>query len=333
MRNYTPSAPQYNRYGAQTSPLNQQKSLSFKQAYPASVGQTGEDYGNIMKGYQDILSEPTDARYGNLFSEYQNLLNRGPAIPERVSYNQDPNVSSSLGILKDLATTGGLGESDVSELRARGVSPIRSVYANMQRNLDRQRSLGGGYSPNYGAVSARMAREMSEQAAGATTDVNARIAEMQQQGKLSSAPQFASFAGREAESKRDIDKFNAENALRAQELGGSRELSALGGMKDILSRQDPRLQALSGMTSLYGTTPALASTFGNQALQAAQLQQQARQSSQNTATNALSTIARNQPAPQQRQIINQVRPKQANYGSTMRSLFTGTPIGGNYGRG
>jgi hypothetical protein len=313
------SRPIFSRAGRSSS-----VSRPFETAYPASVEQTGEDYSNIMQGYQNILNEPQDTRFGDLYSQYQGLLNRSPITPERQTYSEDPNVSASLGILKDLATTGGLSEADIQNLRARGVSPIRAVYANMQRNLDRQRSLGGGYSPNYGAVTARMAREMSEQAAGATTDVNARIAEMVQSGKLSSAPQFASFAGREAEAKRGIDRFNIENALRAQELGSGRELAALSGMRDILNQPDRRLQALSGMTSLYGTTPALASTFGNQALSAAELQQRAVQASQATAANAFANIARNQP---QQRIIQQpsFSPR---YQSPLRTPLTGRPVGG-----
>src|SRR3970040_1869121 len=253
---------------------------SFKTAYPAAVDQTGEDYSSIMGGYQDILKEPQDSRYGNIFSEYQNLLNKGPITPERVSYSQTPDVASSMAGLKDLSTTGGLGEEGIRDLRARGISPIRSVYANAQRNMDRQKSLSGGYSPNYNATSSRMARELSEQVAGATTDVNARIAEMVQRGKLSAAPQYAQFAGQEAGAERDINKFNADAAFRAQEFGGSNKLAALRGMEGVLNQPDKRFEALRGMTSLYGTTPALASTFGNQALSAAQLQQQATQSAQ-----------------------------------------------------
>jgi prophage DNA circulation protein len=148
---------------------------------------------------------------------------------------------------------------------------------------------------------------------------------MVQSGKLSSAPQYADVAGREAAAKRSIDTFNAENALRAQELGGSRELEALGGMRDILNQPDKRFEALKGMTSLYGTTPALASTFGQQALSAAELQQRAEQAAGQTATNALATVARNRPTTQQvtRQTIPPPR-----YGSPMRTPLSGRPVGG-----
>jgi len=288
--NYMRSARPFSGRLGQKSPTTSRS--SFKTAYPAAVDQTGEDYSSIMGGYQDILKEPQDSRYGNIFSEYQNLLNKGPITPERVSYSQTPDVASSMAGLKDLSTTGGLGEEGIRDLRARGISPIRSVYANAQRNMDRQKSLSGGYSPNYNATSSRMARELSEQVAGATTDVNARIAEMVQRGKLSAAPQYAQFAGQEAGAERDINKFNADAAFRAQEFGGSNKLAALRGMEGVLNQPDKRFEALRGMTSLYGTTPALASTFGNQALSAAQLQQQATQSAQNTASNALSTISR-----------------------------------------
>src|SRR3970282_2991196 len=248
--NYMRSARPFSGRLGQKSPTTSRS--SFKTAYPAAVDQTGEDYSSIMGGYQDILKEPQDSRYGNIFSEYQNLLNKGPITPERVSYSQIPDVSSSLAGLKDVSTTGGLGEEGIRDLRARGISPIRSVYANAQRNMDRQKSLSGGYSPNYNAASTRMAREFSEKVSGATNDVNVRIAEMQQRGRLSSAPQYAQFAGQEAGAERDINKFNADAAFRAQELAGGNKLAAIRGMEGLLHQPDTRLEALRGMTSLYG---------------------------------------------------------------------------------
>lgn len=355
--------------------------MSFREAYPASVGQTGEDYSGIMKGYQDILGEPEDRRTSSLFSGYQDLLARpqtssgyepesfqyeeSPDVmeadrrlqelysqdrmtPEKYQYTRSPELGKALGTLGELSDTGGYSPEALSNIRVRGVSPIRSVYANAQRNLDRQRALSGGYSPNYGAVSARMARDLSEQLSGATTNIEADIAERVASGRRSMAPQFAQAAAGESAAANEASKinteaqnranelqlqkqmsvapllaklasdrselankyrasnvdainrsreFNARNQLESDKLGRETQLSALGGMRDTLSQPDKRFEALKGMTSLYGTTPALANTFGNQALQAAELQERAKDSSRRAGTALVSQLPQKSIAP------------------------------------
>ena len=189
--------------------------------YNTAVQQQAGDYGNIMKGYQ-------------------NLAKQGPSAAS----------SSAVANLGNLATTGGISPQDEANLRARGVSPIRAAYSAAARNMDRQKNIQGGYSPNYGAVQAKLAREQSEQLAQGNTNVEAMIAELRQKGRLSSAGQYASAAQNQDTNQRD---------------------------------------ALHGMTSLYGTTPALASLFGNQAMQGAQFQNQVNQQgreNQNQLTDA-----------------------------------------------
>lgn len=86
---------------------------------------------------------------------------------------------------RNFANTGGFSPEDIAQLRARSISPIRSVYSSAQRDLNRQRSLQGGYMPNYAPALARMAREQSMSQAEATTNANAGIAEMVAQNRLS----------------------------------------------------------------------------------------------------------------------------------------------------
>lgn len=146
------------------------------------------------------------------------------------------NIMAGYKNLLDLSKTGGYSDSDVANIRERGISPIRSVYSSAMRNVDRNKALQGGYSPNYNAVQAKMARELSDTISGATTNINADLAQRIAQNRLTSMP-----------------------------------------------------QALSGMTSLYGTTPALSSLYGNQALQGAQFQNQINQQGQE---NNLQLISR-----------------------------------------
>lgn len=164
--------------------------------YNTAVNQQAGDYSNIMQGYKDLASSPA----------YQNTAN--------------------------LAATGGYSDADQANIRERGISPIRSIYASAQQNVDRNKALQGGYSPNYNAVQAKMAREQSGAISDATTNVNAQLAQNIAQNKMQMAPQFAAQASK----------------------------------------------PLEGQQSIYGTTPALSNLFGNQALQAATLQNNINQS-------------------------------------------------------
>ena len=84
----------------------------------------------------------------------------------------------------EFAQTGGFSPEDKSSIRSRALSPIRSIYSGAMRDVDRQKSLQGGYSPGYGVLRGRMAREMSSGMSDATTNAEAAIAQMVQEGRL-----------------------------------------------------------------------------------------------------------------------------------------------------
>lgn len=87
------------------------------------------------------------------------------------------------GQLQNFATTGGYTPQDIANIRARAVSPIRSVYSSARRDLDRQRSLQGGYQPGRATALGRFAREQGQATADATTNVEAALAQMINQGR------------------------------------------------------------------------------------------------------------------------------------------------------
>ncbi len=216
------------------APIQQQSdplTNSYK-TYDAAVGQQAKDYDSIMGKYND----------------YYNKLSTS-ATP---GYTQSSDSAASLAKLRELSDTGGYSAGDINALRERGISPIRSVYASANRDVDRQRVLQGGFSPNYNAVKSKMAREMSNQIADQMNDVNAGIAERQAGNRLSAAVAYGSNA-------------QSENELRNRYTFQGEQLQG---------------DALRGMTSLYGTTPALAQLFGSQALQGAGLQNDINQGNQ-----------------------------------------------------
>lgn len=104
---------------------------------------------------------------------YQNAANRASS-----------DYETQMGQYQDFAKTGGFAPTDLANIRARALSPTRAVYANAQRNVNRQRTLQGGYSPGFGVLQARMAREQGQGISDAATNAEAAIAQMVQQGKL-----------------------------------------------------------------------------------------------------------------------------------------------------
>lgn len=105
-----------------------------------------------------------------------------PAAP--VSSGGGNPYSEVMSGYRQFAETGGFSPEDLANIRARSVSPIRAVYQNALQNVNRQRALQGGYSPNYGALTARLAREQSMGQSEAAINREANLAEMVQRGRL-----------------------------------------------------------------------------------------------------------------------------------------------------
>lgn len=241
--------------------------------YGDATGQQSGDYTDIMGKFRDLYSNAgrTDNYRFN------------PITAEQTTYNKSADTTKALAELEELSRTGGLNEADQQNLRARGVSPIRAQYATAQRDMDRQRRLAGGYSPNFGAVTSKMARDQSSLIADQMDKVNANIAEMVQTGRLSAAPNYASAAQAESNLAHDVAVGNTSNRQQANMFNAS-------GLFDSRRQQhNDQMSAAQGMTQLYGTTPARSQLYGNQALNTAQFQNQVGQQKK---TNALSAFGK-----------------------------------------
>src|SRR4030095_10114805 len=224
------------------SPLeNQMSGISqqFMNNYNTAVGQNTKDYGDIMGAY--------------------NSFRQGLTTP-RISAPRPAELGESYGYLREampgyreFASTGGYSPTDIQELRARGVSPIRAAYGNTMMELDRSRALGGsGGQGQYVAALSRAQRELPEQLANATTNVNAGLADAIRQGRMFG---LQGISGTGA----------TMGGLSSQEAG--RQLQAeMSNQQAEQNSNQMRLAALGGMSSLYGTTPGMSSMFGNQAL-------------------------------------------------------------------
>jgi hypothetical protein len=286
--------------------------------FTAAANAQGSDYDKIMAQYDDLIkssaSNPiTPGIASASATTAPSPVNFRSIAPQTSTYSQSPDVTGSLSDLSNLATTGGYSDSDIQNLRARGVSPTRSIYANAQQNVERQRALSGGYSPNFNATQARMARDESDAIGNANINVNAGIAQNVASNKIAAAPAYASAsasanAARTAADQKNADIINQINAYNSQgqtqtdqfntstaaaiaEANANRQTQTgefnIGASLDAAkTNRGLTSDALKGKTSLYGTTPALTNMFGNQVLGATS----ANQGQQNINNRNLQTV-------------------------------------------
>jgi hypothetical protein len=230
----------------------------FMTNYNNAVTQNTQDYGNIMGAYQQFregLGGPSQFSY------------------QKVSAQRPKELGKAYGYLdeampgyRDFASTGGYSPTDIQELRARGISPIRAAYGNTMMELDRARSLGGGGgAPNYIAAASRAQRDLPGQMADAMTTVNAGLADSIRQGKMfglqgitGTGSAMGNLSSAEAGRMLQAAMANQGADLQAQQMGE----------QSLQNLRQMQLAGIGGQASLYGTTPGMSNMFGNQALNA-----------------------------------------------------------------
>src|SRR5215203_4115114 len=246
---------------AKNDPMNGGGAGYFPAVYQSALAQTAKDYDSIQGQYQGLKSQAESGGDSNKVS-FSSIA------PQLQQYESGSQVGADS--LRDFTKTGGFSDSDLSNLRERAVSPIRSIYSSAQRNMDRQKNLSGGYAPNAGAANAKMARESSYIMGDQLTKANAGIAEMVQRGKLSGAQSLAPLEARETEMRNAINSNNTSTSNDFLKFNATAPLSYAQHNENVDQNNfDNILKTIQGQQSTYGTTPALASTFGNQVLSAA----------------------------------------------------------------
>lgn len=220
------------------------------------VPTTQNMYNNYTTGSQNAFAD-----YGDIMGRYRNYADEAKNFERvdapSVGYSRTPEMGDAMRGYGEFAQTGGLSAQNQADLRARGISPIRSAYGNTMRELDRAKAIGGpGGSSNYIAARASAQRQLPQQLADATQNVNAGIAEMVQRGRLSGLSGLGQLATQDTGFGQQAQLANQEALMRA------RLSNQNAGMQTL----NNRLGALSGMSSLYSATPGQAQTFGNQLL-------------------------------------------------------------------
>lgn len=232
----------------------------------AATQQQMTDYSTLNSGYSDLMQKLSSTPV----TQFQTP---SPYVPAQQTYSETTDVAGAVSNLSTLANTGGYSAQDIADLRARGISPIRSVYANAQQGINQQRALQGGYSPSYNATVADLARQESQGISDATQNVNAGIAQQVAAGKLAAAPQLAAVTD---ELQREQEQIGASNTAARNQAAQFNMQFPLQVATTNASLQNNNisniLNTLSGARSLYGTTPALSASLGSQALGQASLQ-------------------------------------------------------------
>ena len=283
-----------NLYSSQT-PLEESlksQSQGMTNNYNQSVGRQTQDYSNIMGGYQDFAKNMAAPR---TFSASGVGVTRPEELNKAYGY-----LNEAAPGYRTFAETGGYSPQDIQELRARGSAPITAAYSNAEREINRTRAIGGaGGSPNYIAAMSRMQRELPGQLASATTNVNAGLADAIRQGKLSGLSGLTGIGGQMG----GLASAESGRQLQAGIANQGADLQAQGMTQGALNNYNQaQLGALGGQTGLYGTTPAMAATFGNQALNASgqwlnaeQMRNQQGQGLLNTQNQSYSGMPTQQP--------------------------------------
>lgn len=244
----------------------------------------------------------------------QQLGSPGTMTPQQYNaqntqYAQSPDVTASISNLVDLARTGGYSDAGIADLRSRGISPIRAVYANAQQNVDRQRALSGGSGANYGAVTAKMSRDLSDQIANQTSNVNAGIAQNVASNRLQIAPTYASATENQSNLHNQMNETNtaAQNAAGQFNANASNQ-AQLENIANIMRTNEANQQAYNQAGQFNAGNAIQAGQFNTgQANQAGQFNA----SAQNQAGQF---NANNMNQAQLQNIMNQMQNSQYNAG-------------------
>lgn len=241
--------------------------------YPGAPPQYVDPQFENSPPIQNPSTSGLDAQYAQLMGQLQGRMNQpgvqfNPFTPKEQVYSQSPELTNAIQMIRELAETGGYSESDKSNIRARGVSPIRSVYANAMQNLDRSKALQGGYSPGYTAATSKLTRELADRIAGQTTNVNADLAEKVAQGKMQMAPQLGNITGHVNDLINQISGQNVDTANQAGMFNTTGKFNA-----DVTNRSNEN-QIMGMIQQLFGTGADISGRNADRAVNVAGLNQQ-----------------------------------------------------------
>ena len=198
-----------------------------KKRQRTEVGYRGNRAADLGQYVRESTLAPNVDMFRNYFANQAN--------------QQIGDYTKTMDQYQDFARTGGFTPMDLANFRARAVSPVRAAYSNAQRNVNRQRSLQGGYSPGFNVMQGRLAREGSQAVSDAATNAEADIASLVQRGKLAGLGGAASLYGTTP---------GQAATFGNQLLGASGQL--LGGVENEMQTQMGLINAMQNAAQLPG---------------------------------------------------------------------------------
>ena len=142
------------------------------------------------------------------------------------------------GVFDEFARTGGYSDADQANIRARALSPIGSYATGTQDELNRRRSVQGGFAPGFDSASQSLrrgaARGIVDASLGAELGIKERVnagrmggarALSQAEGNLQGLRTGNMFAGMTGAGGMEMSMQNAINSGRLSGAGGLHQMS------------------------------------------------------------------------------------------------------------
>ncbi|MGA8765116.1 MAG: hypothetical protein WB562_19780, partial [Candidatus Sulfotelmatobacter sp.] len=195
--------------------------------------------------------------------------------------------------------TGGFSPADIQAMYAAGNAPTRQIYSNAQDALTRANEISGGNLGNASVAQSRTALNEANSIGAVNTQTAANIAQLRQAGKEFGTTGLAATSMAQAQARTAVANLNNQlkvaglagmtqieqdrltgeltNAQINEQAGAANANIALGkinasnaaatimGNVDYAKAQLP-LNALAGLNTFYGTTPAAENMANNNLL-------------------------------------------------------------------
>jgi len=123
---------------------------------------------------------------------------------------------------QNFADTGGFAEGERESFLRRATAPITAIYGRARDELNRRKSVQGGYMPGFGASQSRLTRQAGQESAQVSLGANLDLAEQIRQGKkvgLEGLGRTREAAGTERIS-RDDQAIAAEREVARGKIAG-----------------------------------------------------------------------------------------------------------------
>lgn len=246
---------------------------------PGIGGSSGGSWGGVSGGIDPSLIDKMGA---DTMGGYE-ALSHGLSPEFNAKFEKSMgDLDTGINSYKNFIDTGGFSPEDVAAMRAQGVAPTRQIYQNMLDNMTTAQNRAGSNTSGGNVAALRGASDAADKIGAVNTTTEANLAQLKQQGKEFGTTGLTQASLGQAQARTAVAQLDAQ--LKEAGLGGMTDIektrlqaqltnaqlnqSASGANASLRSQQAQMEQqriewemglpmdALKGMTSLYGTTPA-----------------------------------------------------------------------------